>query len=130
MSQELRRWFNSHWTPAKYQQFLAGIDAGLGEPVEFRISETPCFFDTALAERMCASGIDLLEQLTTPAYKLVSDRAVPDAYRVPNEAEHPLFVQVDYGLVRDAEGNLQPRLVEIQGFPSLYGFQPLMAEHY
>jgi len=130
MSQELRRWFNAHWTPAKYQQFLAAIDADLGDHVEFRISETPCFFDTALAERMCASGIDLLHQLTNPAYQLASDRAVPDAYRVPNEAPHPMFIQVDYGLVRDAQGNLQPRLVEIQGFPSLYAFQPLMAEHY
>ncbi|MBY0504669.1 MAG: hypothetical protein K2X03_12215 [Bryobacteraceae bacterium] len=130
MSQELRRQFNAQWTPAKYAQFLAGIDADLGAHVEFRISETPCFFDTGLAERMCASGVALLEQLTDPAYKLVSDRAVPDAYRVPNEAAHPMFVQVDYGLISDANGNLQPRLVEIQGFPSLYGFQPLMAEHY
>ncbi len=130
MSQELRRWFNLHWTPAKYQAFLAAIDADLGDHVEFRISETPCFFDAALAERMCASGIDLLAQLTNPAYQLASDRAVPAAYRVPNEAAHPMFVQVDYGLIRDADGNIQPRLVEIQGFPSLYGFQPLMAEHY
>ncbi len=130
MSQELRRWFNAHWTPAKYQQFLAAIDSDLGDHVEFRISEAPCFFDTALAERMCASGIDLLHQLTNSAYQLASDRAVPSAYRVPNEAPHPMFIQVDYGLVRDAQGNLQPRLVEIQGFPSLYAFQPLMAEHY
>ena len=130
MSQELRRWFNAHWTPEKYRQFLAGIDADLGDHVEFRVSETPCFFETALAERMCASGLNLLEQLTHPAYMLASDRAVPAAYRVPNEAPHPMFVQVDYGLVRDERGDLQPRLVEIQGFPSLYGFQPLMAEHY
>ena len=85
MSQELRRWFNAHWTPTKYQQFLAAIDADLGHHVEFRISETPCFFDTALAERMCASGIALLDQLTQPAYMQVSDRAVPDAYRVPTK---------------------------------------------
>jgi uncharacterized protein (UPF0248 family) len=130
MSQELRRWFNAHWTPAKYQQLLSSIDADLGDHVEFRISETPCFFDTALAERMCASGINLLEQLTNPAYLLASERAVPGPYRVPNESLHPMFVQVDYGLVRDGDGNLQPGLVEIQGFPSLYGFQPLMAEHY
>jgi hypothetical protein len=79
---------------------------------------------------MCESGIELLHQVTNPAYLLASERAVPPAYRVPDEPLHPIFVQVDYGLVRDAAGNLQPRLVEIQGFPSLYAFQPLMAEHY
>ncbi len=130
MSQELRRWFNANWTPEKYARLLAAIDADLGDHVEFRISETPCFFETALAERMCASGIHLLEQVTNPAYWLASDRAIPAAYCVPGEPAHPLYVQVDYGLVRDAAGNLQPRLVELQAFPSLYGFQPLMAEHY
>lgn len=131
MSQALRDWFNSNWTPEKYRQFLAGLNADLGAPVEFRISETPCFFDEALASRMCEAGVALLGQLIgNPEYQEASEAAIPAEYRVPNEAAQPMFVQVDYGVVRDAQGNLQPRLVEIQGFPSLYGFQPLMAEHY
>jgi hypothetical protein len=38
----------------------------------------------------------------------------------------PLFVQADFGL----DANLEPQLVEIQGFPSLYSYQPVMAECY
>ena len=131
MSQELRRWFNANWTPEKYQAFLAGLDADTDSHVDFRVSETPCFFEEALADRMCESGIALLKQVVGNAeYQAVSERAIPEEYRVPHEAAEPMFVQVDYGVVRDEAGNLHPRLVEIQGFPSLYALQPLMAEHY
>ena len=58
------------------------------------------------------------------------DAAIPARFRVPNEAEHPLFVQADFGLVREPDGTLEPKLVEIQGFPSLYAFQPALAEVY
>ena len=131
MSQELRRWFNANWTPEKYRRFLEGLDADTDSHVDFRVSETPCFFEEELAERMCESGISLLKQVVgNPEYHAISEQAIPAAYRVPREAAQPMFVQVDYGVVRDAQGNLLPRLVEIQGFPSLYGLQPLMAEHY
>jgi len=41
-----------------------------------------------------------------------------------------LFVQVDFGLVRDSGGKLQPKLVELQGFPSLYAYQAMLSQVY
>jgi hypothetical protein len=41
-----------------------------------------------------------------------------------------MFVQVDFGLVRDSAGELQPKLVELQAFPSLYAYQPVLAQTY
>ena len=41
-----------------------------------------------------------------------------------------MFVQVDFGLVRDADGALHPKLVELQAFPSLYAYQLTMAQSY
>jgi hypothetical protein len=41
-----------------------------------------------------------------------------------------MFVQVDFGLVRDASGKLQPKLVELQGFPSLYAYQAMLSQLY
>ena len=38
-----------------------------------------------------------------------------------------MFIQVDFGLVRDASGEFQPKLVELQAFPSLYAYQPVLA---
>jgi hypothetical protein len=49
---------------------------------------------------------------------------------VPNESPHPMFIQVDFGLVRDSAGELQPKLVELQAFPSLYAYQPVLSQAY
>jgi hypothetical protein len=131
MIPSLRRQFNERFTPEKYQVFLRRIDDLCGTHVEFRLSETPCFFPKELIDRMSDAGKDLIHQLVdNPSYRAKSDEAVPAEFRVPNESPHPMFVQVDFGLVRDANGNLQPKLVELQAFPSLYAYQPPLAEAY
>ena len=57
-------------------------------------------------------------------------RSIPPEFNVPHEDDHPLFIQVDFGLVRDASGQLAPKLVELQGFPSLYGYQAMLSQAY
>ncbi|MBI1787072.1 MAG: hypothetical protein HYR60_05895 [Acidobacteria bacterium] len=126
MIPELRRRFNAAFTPAKYQAFLDRINRRCGTEVKFRHSETPCFFPPAVLDKMAAYGRDLIRQLLTPDYLARSARTIPAAYRVPNEPAHPLFLQADFGL----DGNLEPKLVEIQGFPSLYAYQPALAIEY
>ena len=131
MISSLRKQFNQNFTAEKYQAFLRRIDDVSGTHVQFRLSETPCFFPKPLLDRMAADGADLIRQLVdNPAYRKKSDEAVPAEFKVPNEAPHPMFVQVDFGLVRDASGGLQPKLVELQAFPSLYGYQGYLAEAY
>ncbi len=98
---------------------------------QFRLSETPCFFPKELLERMARDGKELIRQLVeSPEYRTKSDEAVPAEFKVPNEPDHPMFVQVDFGLVRDTRGELQPKLVELQAFPSLYAYQGPLAEAY
>jgi hypothetical protein len=131
MIPSLRRQFNAGFTPDKYQKFLQRIDDVSGTHVQFRLSETPCFLPKELLDRMARAGEDLIHQLVdSPAYRAKSDEAVPAEFNVPNEAAHPMFVQVDFGLVRDAQGNVQPKLVELQAFPSLYAYQGPLAEAY
>jgi hypothetical protein len=127
----LRQQFNQNFTPEKYQAFLRRVDEVCGTHVNFRLSETPCFFPKELIDRMARDGKDLIRQLVdNPAYLAKSDAAVPAEFRVPNEPDHPMFVQVDFGLVRDARGKLQPKLVELQAFPSLYAYQGPLADAY
>jgi len=122
-----REWFNRSYTPAKYARFLQILEQRCGEPTQFRHSETPCFLPAALIEKMASYGREMVEQLlANPDYQRASTAAIPERWRVPNEAPVPLFVQADFGL--DAAG--EPKLVEIQGFPTLYCYQPLMAEAY
>jgi hypothetical protein len=127
----LRAAFNQHWTPDLYGEFLRRIDETSSTHVGFRCSETPVFLPLDLLDKMVRYGQELYGQLASnPDYRAASDAAIPPHFKVPNEAEHPLFVQADFGLVREPDGALSPKLVEIQGFPSLYAFQPAIAEAY
>ena len=131
MIPSLRRQFNHNFTPEKYQTFLRRIDEACGTHVQFRLSETPCFFPKELIDRMARDGDALIRQLVdNPLYRTKSDAAVPAEFNVPNEPPHPMFVQVDFGLIRDTSGQLHPKLVELQAFPSLYAYQGPLAEAY
>ena len=131
MVPELREEFNRQYTPEKYQAFLAALDAACGTHVGFRVSETPCFVPRSLLDQMAQYGRELVSQLVdSPEYLRKSDASVPARYNVPSESRHPMFVQVDFGLIRNAAGALEPKLVELQAFPSLYGYQPLSAGAY
>jgi hypothetical protein len=126
-----REAFNRNFLPEKYQQFLRSLEAIAGTPVAFRVSETPCFLPKALLDQMAEYGSDLVLQLVNnPEYRRASDLTVPPRYNVPNESPRPMFLQVDFGLVRNANGELEPKLVELQAFPSLYGYQPVLAKQY
>jgi hypothetical protein len=131
MIPSLRKQFNSGFTPEKYLAFLRRIDDACGTHVQFRLSETPCFFPRSLLERMAEDGKELIRQLVeSPEYRERSNESIPAESRVANEPAHPLFVQVDFGLVRAAGGELQPKLVELQAFPSLYAYQGTLAQSY
>jgi len=131
MIPSLRKQFNSSFTPDKYQTFLQRMDDACGAHVQFRLAETPCFFPKDLLERMAENGKELIRQLVESAeYRTRSDASIPAEFRVPNEPAHPMFVQVDFGMVRDASGELCPKLVELQAFPSLYAYQVALAQNY
>ncbi len=130
MIADLRNRFNRQFSEAKYRELLHRMEVSCGAAVQFRIAETPCFLPARLLEDMCRYGKELVEQLITSDYVAISQRSIPDDFRVPQEDPHPLFVQVDFGLVRNSSGALEPKLVELQGFPSLYAYQPLLARTY
>lgn len=131
MIPSLRKQFNASFTPEKYQTFLQRIDDASDTHVEFRLAETPCFFPSALLDRMTEYGKELIWQLVeNKDYRERSNASIPAEFRVANEPDHPMFVQVDFGLVRDTNGELQPKLVELQAFPSLYAYQVTLAQNY
>lgn len=130
MIPSLRHAFNKNFTPQKYQSFLNLMKERCGTPVKFRLCETPCFFSRTLLDQMIEFGKELIRKLDTEQYRKVSAAAIPPEFNVPNENDHPLFVQVDFGLVRNASGELVPKLVELQGSPSLYGYQAMLSQAY
>jgi hypothetical protein len=131
MIEPFRTDFNERFTLGKYADLLRLLDERTQTKVEFRVAETPCFFSPELMQTMVRAGMELTEQLlSNKKYMAESNAAIPVEYCVPNQDARPHFMTVDFGLVRDADGNLQPKLVEMQAFPSLFGYQPVLAQSY
>jgi hypothetical protein len=127
----LRQSFNESWTEAKYRDLIQRLETRTGATLGFPISETPCFFPQSLMSSLAATGLELVHQiLDNPDAMAAADAAVPDRFKGPGAEALPTFLQVDFGLVRAADGSIQPKLVELQAFASLYGFQLAVAEAY
>jgi hypothetical protein len=135
MVPELRRAFNAGFTEDAYVAFQQDLDATAGFHIEFRLCETPLFLSDALTADLERAANEVVEAVLSPDYLKSSERAVPPELSVPGELGQPIFLQVDFALVRDPEappgtGEIVPRLIELQGFPSLYGFQWLIDRGY
>ncbi|NQW04318.1 MAG: hypothetical protein HQ485_09850 [Acidobacteria bacterium] len=124
-----RAQFDRTFSEARHQEFLSSMSRQLSVPIEFRLSETPCFFSQSLMQSLVDAAQVMTEQLlSNHAYRVAADAIVPEQFRLAHGETLPTCVQVDFGLVRTASGKTEGRLVELQAFPSLYGFQMVLAE--
>jgi hypothetical protein len=124
MIEPLRRAFNASWTGSAYEAYKARLAEAVGSPVGFRLCESPVFLPPELRDAMVRGALEIWDQLLQPAALERSKAAVPPEFDVPASDDHPLFAQADFAIV-EADGRLVPRLIELQGFPSLYAFQLL-----
>jgi hypothetical protein len=123
-----RRAFNERFSEGRYQRYREAIERQCRTAIEFPLSETPCFLPEGLVGDLVGTSHALIHQLLdNREYRRAADAVVPDEFRMPHGEPEPTFVQVDFGLIETGAG-LEPRLVELQAFPSLYGFQVAMAE--
>ena len=131
MISSLRQQFNARYTQDAYRHLLRNLDATVRTHVAFRVAETPMFLSRTLLEEMAAIGADLTQQLVSDReYLAESAKAIPEAWRAADETARPHFMTVDFGLVKEADGSYAPRLVELQAFPSVYGYQFVLNESY
>ncbi|MCI0390470.1 MAG: hypothetical protein MOB07_17120 [Acidobacteria bacterium] len=126
MIPELRARFNSNFTEGKRRRFLQSLDAAVETKIEFRPCETPVFLPGGLLAEMRKSAGEIIGQLCDPEYKVASARAIPAVFNTPNEGAHPDFIQVDFAITQDERGSLALKLIELQGFASLYAFQYIL----
>jgi hypothetical protein len=122
--ERLRRAFNGSWTEAAYEEYKTRLEEAVGSRIGFRVCESPVFLPPGLRDAMVRGALEIWDELLQPAALERSRAAVPPEFDVPASDEHPLFAQADFA-VAEADGRLVPRLIELQGFPSLYAFQLL-----
>ncbi|MEQ9423348.1 MAG: hypothetical protein RJQ09_02940 [Cyclobacteriaceae bacterium] len=128
MIKDLRQEFNKNFTEEKYQQFLKSIHDEFNHVPNFRIAETPVFIPANLRDRLIEACEEITDVICDPGFPKMTEGAIHFPHQeVPNEDAHTTFLQMDFGICYDEHGELIPQLIEIQGFPSLYFFQNLLA---
>jgi hypothetical protein len=127
MIRSQRQKYNQQFTKEKYQNFLTELENNYPS-IPFRVAETPVFVPKALKEKLIAAGEEIINLIKQPNFKALTQKAIPTDWNVPNENEQPHFLTFDFGICKDKSGELAPMLIEMQGFPSLYGFQHHLAK--
>ena len=122
MDPQLRSQFNAEFSAEKYAALLRCVNESVRWPADFRISETPIFLTPGFTDEAVAAARLIEAQTRTAEFKRHAASAIPAGLEVPNESSHPEVVIVDLGICEEA-GRLAPRLIELQAFPSLFGFQ-------
>ena len=130
MIPQLRETYNNAFTEAKYNAFLDHIYGLYDHKPPFRISETPVFMPDDFRDKLLQACNDIVDVIVRPDFKEITEGSMKPEHRVPNEDAHPSFLVVDFGICEGNEGELVPKLIEMQGFPSLYFFQNDLAESY
>ncbi len=131
MIKDLREKYNQSFTAEKYKNFLQAIENEYGYMPSFRLAETPVFIPKDLKNKLVEACNDIQKKIASPDFKHLTKDAIRQAsLKVPGEDEHTTFLQMDFGITIDENGELNPQLIELQGFPSLYFFQDQLAQAY
>ena len=123
MIPELRKQFNENFTPEIYQQFLKDLNSKHPGSIEFRIAETPIFIPKEFTKKMIDACESIVDVIVDPGFKKLTERAIPQNENVPNENDHTDFIAFDFGICENESGELEPQLIEMQGFPTLFAFE-------
>jgi len=131
MIDSARKAFNDNFTEEKYRNFLKDIEETYHYTPKFRIAESPVFIDESLKLQLIEACEDILKVIEDPDFKDMTEGAFLDpSHKIPNENDVPKFLQFDFGICQDDNGDIVPKLIELQGFPSLYGFQIFLNRMY
>ena len=127
MERTFRQAYNQAFTPDLYRRYLGTLEARVGHPIPFRVAETPLFLPRPFRERLATYAREIVDQLCAPDLIARTSQAIPPELYVPNQDDLSSCIQVDFAVCRDEQGEWTGRLVELQGFPSLYALIPFQA---
>jgi len=128
MVPELRKKYNHQFSNSKYEAFINELSNVYPGQLDFRLAETPVFVPKDFANKIFSACKSIVDVITTPEYQQHSEKAIPQHLRVPNEDAHPHCIAFDFGVCQNEDGHLEPQLIEMQGFPSLFAWQVLLPE--
>ncbi len=123
MINDLRQQFNQNFTEEKYKIFLDDLNSKHPNDIVFRIAETPIFISKDFTKKVLDACEAIVDVIVDKNFKTLTANAIPKDEKVPNENAHTHFIAFDFGICENAAGELEPQLIEMQGFPTLFAFQ-------
>jgi len=129
MIPKYRQLFNDSFTLEKYKEFQDDIASDFDYLPTFRMAETPFFISNELKAQLiegCHNVIDLIRQ---DNFKALTEKSLELNQKVPNEDEHTTFLAIDFGVCEE-DGKIIPKLIEVQGFPSLFNYQYILYDKF
>ena len=124
----IRQAFNKAFTEQTYQSFLEDLNSKFPGAIDFRVAETPQFFPRSFLQKMTDTCDYIIDTFLQPSFKEATENAIPPGDRVAGKEGIPHCIAFDFGVCVDAHGEPEPQLIELQGFPTLFGFQALLPE--
>lgn len=128
MIPSIRAAFNAQFTVDAYQQYLSFLNAPFKDSIPFRIAETPVFIDQAFKKQLLDAGEYICQYITDPNFSAKTIRSIPNGMNIPGEKAFPECMVIDFAIAEGIGGTIQPQLIELQGFPSLFAFELLQAQ--
>lgn len=126
-----RKYFNENFNMGVYDSIAEEIGLEFDHIPPFKICETPVFIPLSLKEKLFEASNELLSFINKPNFKELSKGSIiHPSISIPSDTEVSKFVQFDFGICEDEDGELIPKLIELQGFPSLYFYQDLLGRKY
>lgn len=126
----IRKQYNEAFTAGKYADMSRTLSVRYPDSLDFRIAETPIFAPQALEKQLVQACEDIVDIIVSPAFKTLTQDAIPPHLSVPQEDSHCDMICMDFAVCRDAQGALIPQLIEMQGFPTLMFYQTALADAY
>jgi hypothetical protein len=123
MVPSLRQAFNAAFTPERYEAYIAELEALQPGALDFRNSETPIFIPRDFKDKVVDACERITDIIVSPNFKELTHKAVPANINIPGENEHTHFIAFDFGVCENEAGELEPQLIEMQGFPTLFAYQ-------
>jgi hypothetical protein len=123
MIKKLREAFNESFTSEKYAAYINELEALKVGALDFRNAETPIFIDKVFTQKIIDACESITDVICDANFIALTNRAVPQNIQVPNENKHTHFIAFDFGICENDNGTLEPQLIEMQGFPTLFAYQ-------
>ncbi|EIA07616.1 hypothetical protein [Flavobacterium frigoris] len=129
MIPKYRKLFNAQFTEKKYQELKDDIASDFGYEPTFRLAETPFFISNALKSQLIEGCNEVIALIQKDDFKSLTDKSLELNHKVPNEDDHSTFLAIDFGICEE-DGGIIPKLIEVQGFPSLFNYQMNLFEKF